>query len=282
MYYAESIEELKAKIQQCCADPKYERLREMWDRHRKGELVEKIPLMAETNPRTWAAALEYDPDDFSSEDTERTTRFQLERKLLEHENIHDDRVLTPDIGNRTGFEKPKQPRKNYIHATGAWLDNPKINEPGDLEKLRQSGHLHEDDVNCLLISPKHYEEFVFPYEKRIAKMYGKVSFHSCGKLTPILDLIASLPGLCRINISPWTDLEQVVEKLPKQVVLSIDMHPERDIVDASDEEITANIRNIRAIGDHRVCTVQAVSLHGVDMERIINWVNVAQPQTWRN
>ena len=147
----ESIEELKAKVQQYCADPKYEKLREMWSRHHKGELVEKIPLMADTNPRTWATALEYDPDQFSSEDTSKIVRFQLERKVFEHENIHDDRVLTPDIKNRTGLEKPSQPRKNYIHTTGAWLDNPIINGRvrlapvrahalGDLEKLKRSGY----------------------------------------------------------------------------------------------------------------------------------------------
>ena len=82
--------------------------------------------MADTNPRTWGTALGYDPDQFSSEDTEKIVRFQLERKVFEHEIIHDDRVLTPDIKERAGLEKPSQLRKNYIHTTGAWLDNPII------------------------------------------------------------------------------------------------------------------------------------------------------------
>jgi len=76
-------------------------------------------------------------------------------------------------------------------------------------------HVDSDEVDCGVISPKIYKEFILPYERRLADFYGGEIFyyHSCGNLTPILDSVLSIPGLKRIEISPWTDLRKAAELL---------------------------------------------------------------------
>ena len=80
--------------------------------------------------------------------------------------------LMIDIVTNPGFVHELM---DYITSSRINSEQQRAKEQG-IDLKTQRGHLHEDDVNCLLISPKHYEEFFFPYEKRIAQMYGQVSF----------------------------------------------------------------------------------------------------------
>jgi hypothetical protein len=83
-------------------------------------------------------------------------------------------------------------------------------------------HVDSDEVDCGVISPKIYREFILPYERRLADFYGGEIFyyHSCGNLTLILDSVLSIPGLKRIEISPWTDLKKAAELLiGKKVIM---------------------------------------------------------------
>ena len=73
--------------------------------------------------------------------------------------------------------------------------------------------LDSDEVDCSVISPKIYREFIHPYEQRLADFYGGEIFyyHSCGNLTPILDLVTTVRGLKRIEISPWSELSKAAD-----------------------------------------------------------------------
>ena len=103
------------------------------------------------------------------------------------------------------------------------------------------GGLWEDDVNCDVLSPDMYEEFVFPYEKRMASQHKQVTYHSCGNLTPVLPLINKLPNLHKIYFSePWTDFESAKSAVRNKKIIRIDMNPPTNI-GAPEESVVASL-----------------------------------------
>ncbi len=69
------------------------------------------------------------------------------------------------------------------------------------------------------ISPAHYKEFVFPYYKEFAKMFGAVYYGCCEPVHPIWkDCLETLPNLKKVSISAWCDEEIMGEALRGQKV----------------------------------------------------------------
>ena len=59
-----------------------------------------------------------------------------------------------------------------------------------------------------------YEEFIFPYYKRISDLYGIFSYGCCEPVDPIWDnCLSKCENLRKISISPWCKEELMGEKL---------------------------------------------------------------------
>jgi len=86
------------------------------------------------------------------------------------------------------------------------------------------GLLYNDEVDCNLISPNIYEEIIFPYEIELAKFHNGIAYwHSCGNITPILNLIRQIPNMEMIKISAWTDYNkaaQICKDIPLEICIS--------------------------------------------------------------
>ena len=115
-------------------------------------------------------------------------------------------------------------RPRFVHDFMDFLTESRIHWECEREKYLgkrvEAGRIADDEVGTDLISPRVYETFVHPYERRLAEFYPKgISyFHSCGNITPFLNQIAQLPGLQRIQISPVTDFRQAIKVLKNEVV----------------------------------------------------------------
>lgn len=59
------------------------------------------------------------------------------------------------------------------------------------------------------LGPRQYAEFVFPYLKELAAMYGRVYYGCCEPADPILDSLRTLPHLSRVSVSPWANEEKM-------------------------------------------------------------------------
>lgn len=53
------------------------------------------------------------------------------------------------------------------------------------------------------ISPDHYGEFVFPYIKELAELFGRVYYGCCEPVDPVWKYISTIKNLQRVSISPW-------------------------------------------------------------------------------
>ena len=58
----------------------------------------------------------------------------------------------------------------------------------------------QESVN---ISPEHFGEFVFPYIKELAELFGRVYYGCCEPVDPVWEYITTINNLQRVSISPW-------------------------------------------------------------------------------
>lgn len=71
-----------------------------------------------------------------------------------------------------------------------------------------------DSQETTTISPDMYEEFIFPYYKRISDMFGLFSYGCCEPIDPIWNnCISKMENLRKVSISPWCNEEYMGEQL---------------------------------------------------------------------
>lgn len=133
-------------------------------------------------------------------------------------------------------------RKAWLAARAQFLDQP-----------IQRGLLFNDEVGAPIISPRHYRKFVLPYEIELADYQGGIYYwHSCGDTTAFLADIATIPGLKLFHCGPHTSVTEAARRFPTGVDLEVCLQDVRDVYQASDEQIRANLLRIRnETGDHR-------------------------------
>ena len=64
------------------------------------------------------------------------------------------------------------------------------------------------------ISPQMYEEFIFPYYKKVFSRYGLLSYGCCEAVDPIWEnCLSKVKNLRKVSISPWCNEEYMGEQL---------------------------------------------------------------------
>ena len=363
------LSDLVQKVKGICADPRYTALAELWKRHDRLELVDRIPVCLEVRDSMWGRFLGYDLQALTADKIPDLVRFQLEQKIYRHETIRDDTPVLPALStgayhvlveSRTAFGA----RRMSIPETEGWRVEPLVRTEADLPSVRTpelswdsesarrraelfrdavhgelpvraprpgamtrgpldtavelrgwtdlmldlhdrpgfvhalmrritdarigyerrraellgvdlaatEGGLWEDDVNCDVLSPRAYEEFVFPYECEMARLYGSVTYHSCGKLTPVLDLVVRIPGLRMLYFSePWTDLAAAHAAARNRAIIRVDMNPATRI-GVPREELAPVLRRIAAVGRTCVLEIHMASARTGSPEQVLEWV----------
>ena len=67
--------------------------------------------------------------------------------------------------------------------------------------------IHVSDDNAAFLSPKIYEEFAKPYMEKLAKEFGKLSFHCCMGYEQNLESMASIKGFSKFD--PQVDFNNI-------------------------------------------------------------------------
>lgn len=75
------------------------------------------------------------------------------------------------------------------------------------------------------VSPAMHEEFALQYERRWLENFGLTYYGCCEPLHEKLDVLASIPNLRKISMSPWADLDIAVPKINGKYVLSLKPSP---------------------------------------------------------
>ncbi len=77
-----------------------------------------------------------------------------------------------------------------------------------------------DSQETVGVSPEMYEEFIFPYYRKISDRYGALSYGCCEPVDPIWDrCLSKLANLRRVSISPWCNEEFMGERLAGTAII---------------------------------------------------------------
>lgn len=146
----------------------------------------------------------------------------------------------------------------------------------NIDLKKSGGGLWEDDVNCDVLSPELYEEFIFPYEKRMADQYQTVTYHSCGNLTPVLPLIDSLPNLHKLYFSePWTDFESARMVVDNRKIIRVDLNPPTNI-GASAETVGESLAGFAANAKCAVAEFHMASARTGSVDEVLAWIELGK------
>ena len=150
------------------------------------------------------------------------------------------------------------------------------------EPVPESVTLADDWVNIPFITPAMFDDFVLPYYQQLADHYGKITnFHTCGCQNQIIDSLKGIHGLQSFEVSPWTSLDLILEKVPAEMPLTIALHSNKHVLLPSPEEIRAHLYEILTKTVGRKITVLAGGLQPIhedynrDISRIREFAAIA-------
>ena len=75
------------------------------------------------------------------------------------------------------------------------------------------------------VSPQMHKEFSIDVEKKYLNRFGLLYYGCCEPLSERLDLLADLPNLRKISISPWANVARAAEGMRNKYVMSLKPSP---------------------------------------------------------
>ncbi len=130
------------------------------------------------------------------------------------------------------------------------------------------------------LSPAMYEEFVHPYNARLASYFTNqtVYYHGCECLDHKLDILATLPNLRRFHVSPWSSVEAAKKKFQGKVVLEVHAHPSKVFFGSTRDDMKSDIRRLATAAEGVPMDLNLSDIHSVNgkPELLTMWTEEAQ------
>ena len=104
-------------------------------------------------------------------------------------------------------------------------------------------HCGDSLASCDMISPRTYQRFAFPYERRVFQAWKDLGItgsvlHICGNSTKVLEQYAET-GADLIEIDNMVELSVAREKIGDRVTLMGNVHTVNDLLDGTPESVRA-------------------------------------------
>lgn len=131
------------------------------------------------------------------------------------------------------------------------------------------------------ISPGMYKEFVFPYFKQIAELFGRTCYGCCEGINAMWEHVREIPNLRRVSISQWSNMELMSDYLQKDYVYSYKANSTNVTVPYMDEELIRS--ELKKMFEKTTCNhVEVVlkDLHTISNkpEQVLRWVEIAREE----
>jgi len=128
------------------------------------------------------------------------------------------------------------------------------------------------------VSPAMHEEFALQYEIEVMRRFGLNYYGCCEPLHNKMDLMAKVPRLRKISISPWCDVEKAVAHARQTYVFSHKPNPacfaeDRFDLPRAEQEIRARLQ--RSGGMPCEIIMKDISTVRGDAQRLIDWCRMA-------
>jgi hypothetical protein len=142
-----------------------------------------------------------------------------------------------------------------------------------------------DSQETVGVSPAMFREFVLDYQAPVLRRCGLVAYGCCEPIHERIELlIAALPNLRRVSISPWTDLVAAARLLGRRYIFSRKPNPSPLCVGFDEESLRRDVREtLRIAGDLNLEIVMK-DVHTVqgDPSRLARWVKLVREEIARH
>ncbi|MGI6176593.1 MAG: hypothetical protein ACOYJC_10650 [Christensenellales bacterium] len=127
------------------------------------------------------------------------------------------------------------------------------------------------------ISPNMLEEFVLPYQAKIADLFGLNAYGCCEKNDHKWDIITEyIPRLRALSVSPYSSLSLAVNKLEDRYVLAWKPNPSDMIIAFDPDRIKREMSNAMEIAKdaHLVIICREIDTVMNEPERLTKWIDI--------
>ena len=122
------------------------------------------------------------------------------------------------------------------------------------------------------VGPEQFEEFIFPYQLRVAERFGKCYYGCCEPLDDKSDIIRNLPHVRKISMSPWVDADKGARRIGTDFVFS--RKPSPAFLAREPWDPIAVEKDLRE-------TLEACARHGCPVEFILKDISTVRYQPQR-
>jgi hypothetical protein len=129
------------------------------------------------------------------------------------------------------------------------------------------------------VSPRMFDEFVFPYQEPIISRFGLSYYGCCEPVHGRIKTIKRLPNLRKVSVSPWCDQEIMADELGQDYVFCRKPKPTLISTGDWDEDlIREDLRTTLRIAGHCPLELVMKDVHTLCGEtwRLGRWVEIAR------
>lgn len=155
-------------------------------------------------------------------------------------------------------------------------------DPGHVRLKDCWGYAESQEFD--LFSPAMLDEFLLPYQIPILALSTLNHYGCCENLTQKYSLLAKIPGLRRVSVSPWTDFAAAVETTAGKYALNWRYSPTEVVFNFDPQQVRRTIRECLTLARYVpveiiLQDVQTVNDHP---EHIREWVHIAMEEAERS
>ncbi|MBQ8306826.1 MAG: hypothetical protein IJX90_11495 [Blautia sp.] len=131
------------------------------------------------------------------------------------------------------------------------------------------------------VSVSLYKEFIFPYFKQVAELFGLTCYACCEGINAMWDDVKQIPNLRRVSVSQWSNMALMSDYLGGDYVYSYKANSAHVSVPNMDEDVIR--QELRAMYEKTVnnhVEVVLKDLHTISNkpEQVIRWVEIAREE----
>ncbi len=170
----------------------------------------------------------------------------------------------------------------YVGSGGFGYSRELPQEGFDLEHVRLRDMWgHSESQETTAVSPEQFAEFVYPYQRPMLERFGLNCYGCCEPLHSRWDVIKDTPGLRRVSVSPWCDLEMMAGQLGADFVYSMKPNPAALATPTIDKAaIRKELR--RAFEITQGCRVEVIMKDnhtiGGNQDHVTEWCRIAREE----
>ncbi len=178
-----------------------------------------------------------------------------------------------------------------LNNDGAYVGSGGLGWSHELPQPDFAGHVRCCDLwgfaesqETVGVSPRMFGEFIFPYQLPILSRFGLNCYGCCEPLDTRWQVVAQVPNLRRVSVSPWASIPRMAERLGDRYIFSLKPSPAVLATASIDEDaIRAGLR--AAFQATRGCRVEAIMKDnhtlGHNPQNAVRWCAIARAEAER-